>query len=226
MYIVLLGPPGAGKGSQAPLLAQEMGGLHISTGDMLRAAVKEATPYGLKGAEYMRRGDLVPDDLVLAMLMERLSEYHDQNVVLDGFPRTLVQAQALDAAMARAGKSLECAINFRVSEDVLLSRLSGRWTCSCCGRIYHEQFNPSTSPGACDVCDGQLRQREDDRREAVKRRLQVYVDETAPLLDFYRSDGRLEEINGNEDFEAVTRALLDVLERRRGAESMTTELKA
>ncbi|MCC7105266.1 MAG: adenylate kinase [Chloroflexi bacterium] len=214
MYVVLLGPPGAGKGSQAPILAERLGGVHISTGDMLRAALKNGTPFGLKAKAYMERGDLVPDDIVLGMLIERLEQADaSESAVLDGFPRNLFQAEQLDRALEEAGKGVSCAVNVRVPTDILVERLAGRWTCSRCGSIYHEQFRPPKQAGVCDNCGGELRQRADDRREAVERRLEVYQQETAPLIEFYRSSQRLVDVDGDQAPERVTWELLAAMER-------------
>jgi adenylate kinase len=212
MYVVLLGPPGAGKGTQAPVLAKAIGGVHLSTGDMLRDAVRQGTPYGQKAREYMERGELVPDPIVLGMVMERLAQPDAQRAfVLDGFPRNVVQARALDAALAAAGKQLDLATNIRVPRDVLVDRLSGRWICQNCQAIYHEANNPPSRPGVCDRCGGELRQRADDRAESVQRRLQVYSDETVPLVDYYRSQGKLREVDGDQPLSQVTAQLRDVL---------------
>lgn len=219
MYVVLLGPPGAGKGSQAPELAREIGGVHISTGEMLRAALRSGTPYGLKAREYMETGRLVPDDIVLGMLMERLEQDDArENVVLDGFPRNEAQALALDETLRAGGKRVDCAVNIEVPEEVLVQRLGGRWTCSSCGAIYHQAFHPPRRAGVCDACGGELRQRLDDHDEAVKQRLQVYFTETAPVVEFYRQAGRLAEVNGNQAREAVTRDLLAAVQRECAAE--------
>jgi adenylate kinase len=212
MYVVLLGPPGAGKGTQAPVLAKAIGGVHLSTGDMLRDAVRQGTPYGQKAREYMERGELVPDPIVLGMVMERLAQPDAQRAfVLDGFPRNVVQARALDAALAAAGKQLDLATNIRVPRDVLVDRLSGRWICQNCQAIYHEANNPPSRPGVCDRCAGELRQRADDRAESVQRRLQVYSDETVPLVDYYRSQSKLREVDGDQPLSQVTAQLRDVL---------------
>ena len=212
MFVLLLGAPGAGKGTQAPVLARAIGGVHLSTGDMLREVVREDTPRGRRAQEYMQRGELVPDDLVLEMVMERLQRPDAQEAfVLDGFPRNLNQARELDAALANGGKRLDVAIQVDVPREVLIERLGGRWTCTRCGAIYHEQSNPPRQSGVCDRCGGKLWQRPDDRPEAVERRLQVYQDETAPLVDYYRERGVLREVNGNQSFEQVTRALLAVV---------------
>ena len=213
MYVVLLGAPGAGKGTQAPVLAREIGGVHLSTGDMFRQAAREGTPFGKQASDYMTRGVLVPDEIVLGMVMERLAQPDAQRAfVLDGFPRNLAQARALDEALGAEGKRLDRAISLEVPHDVLVSRLAGRWTCSQCQAIYHERNNPPARPGVCDRCGGELRQRADDRAEAVERRLQVFRDETAPLVGYYASLGILRHVDGNQPQVEVIRVLLDALQ--------------
>jgi adenylate kinase len=212
VYVVLLGAPGAGKGTQAPILAGAIGGVHLSTGDMLRQAAREGTPLGQQAREYMVRGELVPDDLVLGMIMERLGlpDAH-ADFVLDGFPRNVAQAAALDRALAADGKRLDRAVNVEVPREVLVQRLGGRWTCGECQAIYHELNNPPRVSGVCDRCGGELRQRADDRPEAVERRLQVYAEETAPVIDYYRARGVLRRVDGYRPLADVTAALLGAL---------------
>jgi adenylate kinase len=219
MYVVLLGPPGAGKGTQAPMLANSIGGEHLSTGDMFRQAVREGTPFGQQAQGYMSRGLLVPDDVVLGMVTERLERGEPGcSFVLDGFPRNVAQAEALDDALAATGRRIDRAIYIHVPRDILLDRLAGRWTCSQCQAIYHERSNPPAEPGVCDRCGGELRQRPDDRAEAVERRLQVYLEETLPLVDYYRSRQLLREVDGNQPQARVTEALLQSLDRRQRIE--------
>jgi adenylate kinase len=209
MYVVLLGAPGAGKGTQAPMLARAIGGVHLSSGDMLRAALREGSSYGQKARDYMDAGRLVPDDVVLEMVMDQLSTVAAQDAfVLDGFPRNVKQATQLDQALDATGKRLDVAIHIQVPVPVLVRRLSGRWTCSNCQAIYHEVNNPPAQPGVCDRCGSPLRQRLDDREEAVQKRLQVYLEETLPLLDYYRGRGILREIDGDTGLREVTAALL------------------
>jgi len=213
VHIVLLGAPGAGKGTQAPILAEKIGGIHLSTGDMLRGAVRQGSPHGVSARDYMAEGLLVPDEIVLGMVMERLSRPDAARAfVLDGFPRNVAQARALDKALAGAGRRLDRVIHIAVPRDVLLERLLGRWTCSNCQAIYHEVNNPPRVPGVRDRCGGELRQRADDRSEAVQRRLQVYLDETAPLVEYYREQGTLREVDGNKPTECVTDSLVRVLQ--------------
>jgi adenylate kinase len=209
VYVVLLGAPGAGKGTQAPILASAIGGVHLSTGDMLRQAVREQTPLGQEAKSYMEQGLLVPDEIVLGMVMERLRRPDAQDAfVLDGFPRNVAQAEELDEALGGEGKRIDRALYIDVPREELVARLAGRWTCGSCGAIYHEASTPPTMPGVCDRCGGQLHQRADDRPEAVERRLRVYLAETLPLVDYYRSKDVLREVNGNQRPARVTEALL------------------
>jgi len=213
MFVVLLGAPGAGKGTQAPILASATGGVHLSTGDMLREAVKRGTPFGERARTYMAKGVLVPDDVVLGMVMERISHPDARHAfVLDGFPRNVKQALELDEALAGTEQHLDRAIYVKVPRDVLIKRLSGRWICSNCQAIYHEVNSPPEVPGVCDRCGGELRQRPDDRAEAVERRLQVYLEETLPLVDYYRQRQLLREVDGDQTLGRVTACILQVLE--------------
>lgn len=213
MYIVLLGAPGAGKGTQAPLLARALGVVHVSTGDMLREAVRQRTALGEQARVYMQQGKLVPDEIVLAMTLERLERPDARRgFVLDGFPRTLVQAEALDRALEAAGRRLDRALWLEVPREVLVARLGGRWICASCQAVYHELSNPPAVPGVCDRCGGQLRQRADDRPEAVDRRLRVYLEETAPLVEYYRARSVLRVVDGNQPVEAVKAALLQAVQ--------------
>jgi len=211
-YIVILGAPGAGKGTQAELLARKLGLAHVATGDMFREGVRRGTALGLQAKEYMDRGQLVPDDIVIKMLLERLGEEDcRRGCILDGFPRTLEQAQALDKALAERGQAVAQALYIRVSQEELIRRLGGRLTCRDCGAIYHEQRQPPKEAGRCDRCGGELYQREDDRPETVRRRLEVYMAQTAPLIEYYRQGGKLKEIEGEGDIEAVNRELMAAL---------------
>lgn len=220
MYVVLLGAPGAGKGTQAPLLARALGVVHVATGDMLREAVRQRTAYGERARAYMQEGKLVPDEIVLALTLERLDRPDARRgFVLDGFPRTLVQAEALDRALEAAGKRLDRALWLEVPHDVLVARLSGRWICASCQTVYHELTSPPSVPGVCDRCGGDLRQRADDRPEAVERRLRVYLAETAPLVEYYRARSVLRVVDGNQPVDAVKAALLRAVQngQRKGA---------
>jgi len=200
VILVFIGPPGAGKGTQAKLLSQRMGFLHLSTGDILREAVKKQTPLGIKAKEYMDRGELVPDSLIIALIEENLPE--EGGVILDGFPRTLAQAEALDNMLNAKGKELSKVLVFETPDEVLIDRLSGRRVCSNCGAVYHVKYNPPKKEGVCDLCGGNLVQREDDKESVVRNRLEVYRRQTQPLIDFYKKKSiiyKLDAMKGVED---------------------------
>jgi adenylate kinase len=198
MNVILLGAPGAGKGTQAEKISAAYRIPHVSTGDMLRDAVASGTPLGLEAKQFMDRGDLVPDALVVGIVKDRLSYADcDNGCLLDGFPRTVAQADALDGALSGVGKTIDAAVNIDVSEDELMSRLTGRRTCSGCDRVYHVAFNPPKAEGVCDVCSSPLYQREDDSEKTVSNRLRVYHEQTAPLVDYYESRGLLKNVDGN-----------------------------
>jgi len=184
VILVFLGPPGAGKGTQAKLLSQRMGFLHLSTGDLLREAVKNQTPLGKKAKEYMDRGELVPDELIVQLIEETMPK--DGNVILDGFPRTVNQALALEEMLKGKGKKISKVLFFDVPDEVIIDRLSGRRVCSKCGAVYHVKYNPPKVEGVCDLCGGSLVQRDDDKEEVVKKRLEVYRKQTQPLIEFYQ----------------------------------------
>jgi adenylate kinase len=208
---VFLGAPGAGKGTQAKLLAERAGLLHLSTGDMLREHRDRGTALGRQAAACMDQGKLVPDGLIIAMVGERLAADGAASWILDGFPRTLPQAEAFDRHLAEAGSGLSHVVFFAVPHAALVERLTGRWTCSSCGAIWNVSFRPPRRAGTCDDCGGALRQRPDDRREVVDRRLQEYRTLTEPLLDYYRSAGLLTEVDATPPpqkvFEELTRTL-------------------
>ncbi|HWP29994.1 MAG TPA: adenylate kinase [Chloroflexota bacterium] len=212
MDIVFMGPPGAGKGTQAKALAAELGIAHIATGDLFREAARRDTPLGREARAYMERGELVPDALTVAMLLERLAEPDAaRGALLDGFPRTLAQAEQLDAALAAQGRRVDKAVYLVVPRETLLRRLSGRWLCERCQAVYHEVYHPPATPGRCDQCGGQLYQRPDDRRETAERRLDVYLEQTVPVIEYYRRKGLLVEVNGDQTIEAVQHALRQAL---------------
>jgi adenylate kinase len=202
--IILLGAPGAGKGTQADLLAQWLGSPRVSSGDLFRAAIQDNTVLGAKAKAYLDKGELVPDEVTIAMVAERLAQPDcTEGVILDGFPRTVNQARALEAFLKSLGRRIELVLYIRVSEDSLLKRLAGRWTCRNCGTAYHELFSPEKVKGVCDACGGVLYQRVDDTPETQKRRIQVYLDQTSPLIDYYREQGELVEIDGEQSIQAV-----------------------
>ena len=202
MIVVFLGPPGAGKGTQAQRLAEEKGFIHISTGDLLREAVKKGTPLGKKAKEYMDRGELVPDHLIVEMIKEKIPA--EGNVILDGFPRTVAQAEALEAMLAGMGKLVDAVILFDVPDEVVIERLSGRRVDPKTGKVYHIKYNPP--PEGVEVI-----QRDDDREEVIKKRLEVYRKQTAPLIDFYKEKGLLKVIDATKPPEEVYKELLNVL---------------
>jgi adenylate kinase len=212
LYVVLFGAPGAGKGTQAAILEEKTGLVHITTGELFREAIRQETDLGKKAKPYYDRGDLVPDVLTIGMLLERLSQDDcSRGCLLDGFPRTVEQAVALDRALAEQGKAIDKVLCIQVAEDEVLRRLSGRWTCRQCGTVYHERMHPPQQAGRCDVCDGELYQRDDDKAEPVRQRLEVYLRQTAPLIDYYRRAGSLVEVEGDRSVEAVSADLLAAL---------------
>jgi len=195
--VVFLGPPGAGKGTQAKLLEERYGARPISTGDILRNAVKDQTPLGKKAEEYIDKGMLVPDELMLDLIAERLRGKDCQKgFILDGFPRTIAQADGLDEILAKMGNRLDYVFSIQVSRDLLVKRLTGRRTCKQCGFQYHVDFDPPSRKDVCDRCQGELYQREDDQEETIRARLHVYETQTAPLIDYYRKRGFIKEIDG------------------------------
>jgi adenylate kinase len=197
VYIIFLGAPGAGKGTQAAELAGDMGLVHIATGDLFRQALERGTALGLKAKSYMEKGVLVPSQITIGMVLERLSEPDcTKGAILDGFPRNLEQAEALDKALSQEGKAIDKVVYIKVSEEELLKRLSGRWICRKCQAPYHATDSPPRVPGKCDKCGGELYQRPDDNEVSVKKRLEVYFAETAPLIDYYTQGSKLIEIDG------------------------------
>ena len=214
MKLMIMGPPGAGKGTQAEVLVKELNILHISTGDMFRAAIKEGTEMGLKAKEYMDQGQLVPDEVVVGMVRDRLSKPDcEGGFLLDGFPRTIAQAEALDKTLDEMGIKLDGVINIEVPREKLLARLTGRRVCKGCGASYHVIFNPPQNEGACNTCAGELYQRSDDNEETVNNRLDVYEAQTQPLIDYYNAKGLLLGINGDQDIKAVLAEILTGLKK-------------
>lgn len=201
MILVFLGPPGAGKGTQAKLLSQRMEFLHIATGDLLREAVKNQTPLGKKAKEYMDRGELVPDELIVQLIEETMPK--DGNVILDGFPRTVNQALALEEMLKGKGEKISKVLFFDVPDEVIIDRLSGRRVCSKCGAVYHVKYNPPKIEGVCDLCGGTLVQRDDDREEVVKKRLEVYRKQTQPLIEFYQDRGIIYKLDAGKGVEEL-----------------------
>lgn len=212
-YVILLGPPGAGKGTQAVNLAERTGLLHLATGDMFRENVRNQTELGKEAQRYMERGELVPDELTISMLLDRLNREDAQlGSLLDGFPRTTEQAEALDAALAEQDAEIAAALLIEVANDEVLRRLGGRWSCPDCGAVFHAVFSPPQVEGTCDRCPGALIQRDDDQPEAIRRRLDVYAQQTAPLIDYYERSGKLRRVNGAREPDAVGADLLAALE--------------
>ncbi|MDR0903944.1 MAG: adenylate kinase [Ruminococcus sp.] len=205
MNLILLGAPGAGKGTQAEVIEKELGIPQISTGNILKAAVKNATEIGLKAKSYMDSGALVPDEVVIGILKERIAEDDCKNgFILDGFPRTIPQAEALEAM----GVTIDKVISIEVADEKIEARLSGRRACTKCGATYHVLFNPPKTEGVCDKCGGPLVIRDDDKPETVKERLRVYKEKTAPLIDFYKGKGKLATVIGQEEVADTSRLTL------------------
>lgn len=210
MYLILLGPPGSGKGTQAERLKEQLGLPHVASGDLFRENIGNETELGLLAKGYMDRGQLVPDDVTIAMVRERVQQPDcDDGVILDGFPRTLAQAQALDKMLAGTGRALAGVLYINLPDEETVRRLSERWICGQCQTPYHMVFSPPAEEGVCDECGGELYQRDDDRPETVRARLRVYHEQTAPLIDYYRRAGLLVEVDGAGDIEAVSAALLE-----------------
>lgn len=217
MNIVLMGLPGAGKGTQADKIVEKYDIPHISTGDMFRAAIKGGTELGLKAKSFMDQGALVPDEVTIGIVRERLSKADcEDGFLLDGFPRTVPQAEALESLLADIGKRIEHVVNIKVEKDELIARLTGRWICKVCGTAYHTVFNPPEVSGICNKDGGELYQREDDKPETVTNRLEVNMKQTQPLLDFYGSKGVLENINGQQDIQKVFADIDALLKGDRG----------
>jgi adenylate kinase len=203
-YIVLLGPPASGKGTQAARLREALNLPHVASGDLFRENLKNETDLGLKAKSYMDRGELVPDDVTIAMVMERLGRPDCAGgALLDGFPRTIAQAEALARELAARGNKISVVPNIVVPDEVLVERVSGRRLCRVCGEAYHVRFNPSKQPGVCDNNGGELYQRDDDYPETMRQRLKVYWRQTSPLIEYYRQQGALVEIDGDQSIDAV-----------------------
>lgn len=212
MRIILLGPPGAGKGTQAAGIVDKYKIPHISTGDIFRKNIKEGTDLGKKAKEYMDQGLLVPDELTVGLVTDRLSQDDCKNgFMLDGFPRNVAQAQQLGQYLNSVDLALDRVINIEVDKDILVGRAVGRRICKSCGATYHVEFNPPKVDGTCDVCGGELYQRADDNEETVSKRIQVYLDETKPLADYYSNEGIIANINGEQSIDKVFADIVDAL---------------
>lgn len=213
MKLILLGPPGAGKGTQAKMLTERFGIPQISTGDILRAAVKEGTPMGLQAKACMDAGALVPDEVVVGIVRERLQQADcAAGFILDGFPRTVPQAEALTATLDELGKELDAVLSLEVDVEALVERLTGRRTCKECGRGYHLKFDPPRQAGICDACGGTLFQRDDDQEATIRKRLEVYREQTAPLAGYYQQHHLLSRVDGMQEIGSVQRQLLAALQ--------------
>ena len=210
MYLVLLGPPGAGKGTQAERLEEALKLPHVASGDLFRENLRNETELGLLAKTYMDKGELVPDDVTIAMVRDRLQRPDcDLGAILDGFPRTQPQAESLDSMLSDMGRQLDSVLYIAAPDEELVRRLSGRWICRQCQTPYHTIFSPPAKEGVCDACDGELYQRDDDKPETVRARLKVYHQQTSPLIDYYRQAGLLVEVDGSGDIETISMALFE-----------------
>jgi adenylate kinase len=216
VYIILFGAQGSGKGTQAEMLSQALGVPHVASGDLFRKAFDEKTELGLKAKAYMDRGELVPDDLTVAMVLKRLEEPDcSQGALFDGFPRTVAQAEVLDKGLQGVGKQVDLAIYLQVPREELLKRLSGRYICRANQHVYNIYTRPPKVAGVCDIDGSELYQRSDDTGEAVQKRLDIFFNETIQLLDYYRNQKKLVEVDGNKDIDQLQQSLLDVIRNRR-----------
>ncbi len=214
MNLIFLGPPGAGKGTQAKRVAEKYGIPQISTGDMLREAVAKGTELGKKAKEYMDKGELVPDEVVIGIVKERLQQPDcEKGFILDGFPRTLAQAEALDEMLKELNKKIDAVINVVVPEEEVVKRITYRRTCRNCGAVYHLIYAPPKEDNKCDKCGGELYQRDDDKEETVRERYRVYKQNTEPLIDYYRKKGILYDVDGTKDIEGVWKEIEAILEK-------------
>ena len=212
MKIIMLGAPGAGKGTQAKKIAEKYQIPHISTGDIFRANIKNGTELGKKAKTYMDQGLLVPDELVCDLVVDRVKQEDCKNgYILDGFPRTIPQAESLDEALGQMGESLDYAINVHVPDEHIVNRMSGRRACVGCGATYHIVYAPTKKEGVCDVCGAELILRDDDKPETVQKRLSVYHEQTQPLIDYYKGKGILKDVDGTKDMDVVFQAITDIL---------------
>ena len=215
MKIIMLGAPGAGKGSQASRIAKEYQLPHISTGDIFRANLKEETELGKRAKSFMDKGELVPDDITIAMLLDRIHKEDCKNgYILDGFPRTIPQAEALKEALAKKDEKIDLALDVEASDELIIKRMAGRRTCPACGAIYHIVTLPPKTEGICDRCGADLIQRKDDNEETVKNRLKIYHEMTEPLISYYKKENILEEVDGMEKLDAVFEKVKEIINKR------------
>ena len=212
MKLIMLGGPGAGKGTQAKKIAEKYTIPHISTGDIFRANIKNNTELGKKAKEYINQGLLVPDELVVDLVVDRLGqEDAKKGYVLDGFPRTIPQAEALTKALKEKNEEIDYAVNIEVADEVIVNRMAGRRACVACGGTYHVEFNPTKQEGICDACGGELVLRDDDKPETVQKRLEVYHKQTQPLIDYYTTAGKLVEVDGTQEVNKVFKSIVEIL---------------
>lgn len=207
--IIFLGPPGAGKGTQSQLLKERDGFVQISTGDILREAVKSQTPLGIEAKKFMDEGKLVPDELIINLIAEKLEELENKNIIFDGFPRTVKQAEALKELLIKKGRKIDAVILFLISDEEIIKRLSGRRVCPNCGTVYHVIYNPPKDDNVCDKCGTPLIQRDDDKEEVIKKRLEVYHQQTAPLIDYYKDS--IVKVDATANPEEVYKTIKSVL---------------
>ncbi len=217
MNIILLGPPGGGKGTQAKKIVEKYGIPHIATGDILREAVAKGTELGKKAKEYMDRGELVPDDIVIGIVKERLKQPDcEKGFLLDGFPRTLKQAEALDEMLSELNKKIDVTIYIDVPEEEVVKRIANRRSCKVCGAVYHLIYAPPKEPNKCDKCGGELYQRDDDKEDVVRQRFKVYMENTAPLIEYYEKKGLLYKVDGTRSIDEVWSQIEEVLKKVAG----------
>jgi adenylate kinase len=207
--IIFLGPPGAGKGTQSQLLKERNGFIQISTGDLLREAVKNQTELGKLAKQYMDEGKLVPDDLIISLIKEKLQEYADKNIIFDGFPRTIPQAESLDNLLSQLDKNIGAVILFKIEDEEVVKRLAGRRVCPSCGAVYHMVYNPPKIDEICDKCGARLIQRDDDKEEVIRKRLEVYHQQTKPLIEYYKS--KIVEIDATDNPENIYNKIVSMI---------------
>ena len=207
--VIFLGPPGAGKGTQSQLLKERNGFIQVSTGDLLREAVKNQTELGKLAKQYMDEGKLVPDDLIISLIKEKLQEYANKNIIFDGFPRTIPQAESLDNLLSELNKNIDAVVLFKIDDEEVVKRLAGRRVCPACGAVYHMIYNPPKTGEICDKCETKLIQRDDDKEDVIRKRLEVYHLQTKPLVEYYKS--KLIEIDATENPEIIYNKIISMI---------------